>query len=67
MEKRTTLATRLAVSTYHDSVYRRDVLVEVEAGGQVITLNGDDPAAEVVIELTNAERIALIEALGGTH
>ena len=54
----------LAINLDTQSIRRRDVVVQVarkSRGGTTITINDGD----VVLELTEGERIALIEALDG--
>jgi hypothetical protein len=61
-----TLASSLSISVENLLIRRADILVQVvrrSRGGAVITLNEGD----ATITLTEAERIALIEALGGTR
>jgi hypothetical protein len=61
-----TLASTVTVVIDNTSQRRSDVLVQVlrrSRGGAVLTFNEGD----AVITLSEAERIALIEALGGTR
>jgi len=63
---RRTLASVLQVSIDNSTARRSDVLVQVtrrSRGGAIITVNEGD----AVLTLSEAERIALIEALGGTR
>jgi hypothetical protein len=66
---RETLVTRVRVSTYHDIINRRDVptVVRNNRNDGGVTLDLITRELAVTIELNGAERIALIEALGGTR
>jgi hypothetical protein len=61
----TTLASRLSIETRDDAKFRNDVLVSVQHRLRthvVVT----SPGVTVTLTLSGAERISLIEALGGT-
>ncbi len=63
---KTTLVTEVAVHQMDGSLRRRDVPVRIEQHGTHHTVEFTTTDLGVTVRLTNGERIALIEALGGT-
>lgn len=61
----TTLVTELLVSRPTDSVRLRDVPLRIESRRGYTDLELTVPTLGVTIRLNGAERVALIEALGG--
>lgn len=60
-----TLVTEVAVHQMDGSIRRRDVPVRIEQRGTHHTMEFTTTDLGVTVRLTNGERIALIEALGG--